>query len=362
MAKHGINIYRRRDGRWEGRYSAGRSDSGRIKYKSVYGRTYRGVKSALMAIKSGSDRAAQGVDFADIIDKWECGVVNTVKPSTFANYQTKINKHILPYFQGVKYEQVTAEKINEFITDKINSGLSAGYVANIVALIKSIANYAAMNFECTDKIANVPLPRSYGTREIKTISADDKTRIRQYIFAHPTMSNCGILLAMATGVRIGELCALKWSDVDIDKKILSVRRTAQRVSTGSGTELVVLPPKTKTSQRDIPLPDFVVPMLRKFKSSDDYYILSGNQNITDPRTMQNRFRRLLEQAGAERVNFHVLRHTFATDCVAAGCDVKTLSEILGHSSTGVTLSRYIHPSMQSKKNCISAIFDEYSNG
>ncbi|MCM1480907.1 MAG: site-specific integrase, partial [Muribaculaceae bacterium] len=174
--------------------------------------------------------------------------------------------------------------------------------------------------------------------------------------------NVGILLSAATGIRIGELCALKWENIDLEKSIITVKQTVQRVMKNSGgTQLLVTSPKSACSDREIPLPDFIIPYLKTVRTADDCFLLSGGEKIVEPRTMQYRFKSLLKKANLPYVNFHALRHMFATNCVALGFDVKTLSEILGHSSVQITLNRYVHSSMERKKSCMKLFSDSLAS-
>lgn len=168
--------------------------------------------------------------------------------------------------------------------------------------------------------------------------------------------------AESQGVHLGELCALKWENIDLEKKILTVRNTAQRIKNIGGTtatKLVVTSPKSSSSVREIPLPEFIIPLLSKAKANSGCYLLSGTRNIVEPRVMQYRFKRVLSDLSLPDVSFHSLRHGFATNCIAIGVDVKTLSEILGHSSVEITLNRYVHSSMERKAEymkTLSAMF------
>lgn len=167
------------------------------------------------------------------------------------------------------------------------------------------------------------------------------------------------MIALYTGVRIGELCGLKWSDIDLSAKTIRIERTVQRIRVSgkaNRTELIVSTPKSHTSVRMIPLPVFLVHMLKAFKPSNlDAFVITGDAKLPDPRTMQYRFKTLLIKNGIRTLNFHLLRHLFATNCVELGFDVKTLSEILGHSSVEITLNRYVHSSIERKRQCMDML-------
>lgn len=173
-------------------------------------------------------------------------------------------------------------------------------------------------------------------------------------------SNLGIFISAVTGIRIGELCALKWSDIDLEKRIIAVSKTMQRIKNIGGktaTKIVITPPKSKTSAREIPVPDVLYSYLKKMQCDNDCYVLTGKKLFAEPRTMQYRFASILKRIGLPQVNFHAMRHMFATKCVDVGVDVKTLSEILGHCSVEITLNRYVHSSIERKRSCMKLFSD-----
>lgn len=152
---------------------------------------------------------------------------------------------------------------------------------------------------------------------------------------------------------MGELCGLKWEDIDFENAVLFVKRTVQRVSKNSKSQVVIGTPKSKTSVRTVPIPAFIMNILRNYRSCNDFYVITGISKPTEPRTMQNRFKSILKLCRIRNVNFHLLRHTYATVCIEKGFDPKTLSELLGHADAAITLNRYCHPSMQIKKDYVS---------
>ena len=364
MAKKGINIYKRKDGRWEGRYRNGCTPEGKTKYSSIYGKSYTAVReqleTKLAEIHKGvisKCRATVG----EIVDMWLADVKNRVKESTYANYTMKINKHILPCFSQVKYDKLTADELNGFISRKFDEGLSAKYISDIVVLLKAAAGFARKRYGYADRIECVALPKKTEASKNRLLSDREQAQLKDVLTANIDSSNAGILLSAVTGIRIGELCALKWENIDLEKSIITVSRTVQRVmKSGGGTRLIVTSPKSASSVREIPLPEFILPYLKKIKADNDCFLLSGGHKLIEPRTMQYRFKSLLKKAGLPYVNFHALRHMFATSCIAMGFDVKTLSEILGHSSVQITLNRYVHSSMERKMSCMKLLSDSFA--
>ncbi len=186
-------------------------------------------------------------------------------------------------------------------------------------------------------------------------SESQQKQLCSYLMKSLNNTSVCVLLSLYTGLRIGEICGLKWSDIDLEKRILTVRRTVQRIRTEHGTKLIVDAPKSRSSQRSIPIPAFIMDILNKFKSSENVYVLSGNTKITEPRTLQRRFKTILKKTDLPSINYHSLRHMFATNCISAGFDVKTLSEILGHAAVETTLNRYVHSSMERKTQCMNLL-------
>lgn len=183
----------------------------------------------------------------------------------------------------------------------------------------------------------------------------ERKRLESYLLHNQNNTNISVLLCLFTGLRIGELCGLKWSDIDFQNGTVSVCRTVQRINKHGKSEVAIGSPKSKSSVRIVPIPDFLLAILKAKRKGDDFYIITGTSKPTEPRTMQNRFKSILKTCGIRNVNFHLLRHTYATICIENGFDPKTLSELLGHADASITLNRYVHSSMQMKKNYVSRL-------
>ena len=352
MARRGENIYKRKDGRWEGRYKV----SG-AKYRSVYGRTYGEVKAKISEIKAVPDTFVSSGELTvkALFEEWISAVKLRVKESTFANYRMKADRHILPEFGGLRYEALTVQMLHSFIESKLMSGLSAKYVCDIIIVFKSMAKYISKVHGFRNILADVVLPKVQ-KKEMELLTNDHQSLLCKYLIKNMNPTSLCVLISLYTGLRVGEVCGLMWGDIDFEKSILTVRRTIQRIRTGvHGTKLIVGAPKSKTSQRSIPIPAFLIEILRNFRSNDSHYILSGTTKVTEPRTLQHRFKAVLKKAELPSVSYHCLRHMFATNCLQAGFDVKTLSEILGHARVQTTLDRYVHSSMERKKMCMDML-------
>ena len=359
MARRGENIYKRKDGRWEGRYKAGYDENGRTKYRSVYGKTYQAVKEQLAAVRTESAvyQKSGKLTVKELFEEFMSAVKLRVKESTYANYRMKADRHILPEFGGIRFERLTTKMLHAFIQNKLNSGLSAKYVSDIVIVFKSMAKYISMVHGFQNPIANAVLPKTQ-KKELHLFSTEQQRTLCGYLVKNQNATSLCVLLSLYTGLRVGEVCSLCWSDIDFDKSILTVSRTVQRIQSGEkghATRLMISTPKSRASVRSIPVPAFLMDMLKQMKNNPAWYVLSGSTSITEPRTMQYRFKAILKKAGLPSLNYHSLRHIFATNCIKAGFDIKTLSELLGHTTVETTLNRYVHSSMERKTECMSLL-------
>ncbi len=357
MARRGENIYKRKDGRWEGRYKSGFNGCGKAKYSSVYGHSYAEVRSKLVPLKA-RDPVVQvtcRMTVKELFSEWLPAAKLRVKSSTYANYKMKVEKHILPEFGGMRYDTLTVQMLNNFIQEKLYSGLSAKYVSDIIIVFKTMVKYSAKVHGFRNILADVELPKVH-RKDMSLLSPPQQRMLSNYLLHNLNPTSLCVLLSLYTGLRVGEVCGLMWRDIDFDKSILTVRRTVQRIQNGThSTSLIADTPKSRTSQRSIPVPAFIMKLLWESRSNDNCYILSGSDHIIEPRTLQRRFKSILKKVDLPSVNYHSLRHAFATNCLQAGFDVKTLSEILGHASVETTLNRYVHTSMERKIACMALL-------
>lgn len=356
MSRRGENIYKRKDGRWEGRYTCGFRSDGKPKYRSVYGHSYQEVKAKLLPLKAKPSVPipSGSLTFGVLFEEWLSAVRLRVKESTYANYRRKAQKHILPAFGKLHYANLTPDLVHDFIHQKLDTGLSPKYVADIVIVMKSAARYVSRVHGFADPLYNVMLPKT-DKHELRILDDRQQKRLCSYLNAHPDHTSLCILLSLHMGLRVGEVCGLKWEDIDFTKSILTVRRTVQRIPAGQGTKLLIDTPKSRSSRRVIPIPAMLVKLLQMNRGEQSHFILSDRETPTEPRTLQHRFKRILQKAGLPSFNYHSLRHLFATNCIRTGFDVKTLSEILGHASVETTLSRYVHSSLERKRACMERI-------
>lgn len=372
MSKKGENIYKRKDNRWEGRYQKEKDAYGRVRLGYVYGKTYHEVKEKLRTAKSsvrpGGSDAAQ-VPFSHVCGLWLQKESSLVRQSTYAKYRTLIDNHITGTLGSLSFSSLTPALINQFLLEKLEcgrkdgkGGLSVKSVQDIYTILKSIIRYGEIKYrvQILERQA-YPFPRR--EKQIVILSVNDRTRLEQAMMADlGDKRKSGILLCLYSGLRIGELCALRWSDLDFTQKILRISRTLQRISNPlyvnqlsssvPKTLVVETSPKTSHSIREIPLPSFLWELLDPFRPADgpDAYFLTGAPDkFIEPRNYQYFFQRSLETLDLPPVKFHCLRHTFATRCIEVGFDVKTLSEILGHADVNITLNHYVHSTIQMKR-------------
>lgn len=365
--RNAMNIYKRKDGRFEGRIPIGYDENGKIKYKYLYSKNLSELKEKMLisyANLSSSSQNKCGKTFKELCEEWLASAKLRVKHSSYCCYEKLINKHVIPYFEDIGYNELSTPIINVFTEHKLKCGRSNGFgglsaktVHDILVVMRSVAKYAEREYGYRNPMRNTSMPKSE-TKEAEVFNKDERSRLQNYLQNNLNESNIGILLTMYSGLRIGELCALKWSDIDFENGIVRVSKALQRVSDKSGrgkTKIAITSPKSKTSVRDIPIPSFILDILKQEKRSEEYYILSGTSKPMEPRTMQNRFKAILKNCGIRNANFHLLRHTYATVCIESGFDAKTVSELLGHSNVNITLNRYVHSSIETKRKCVDRL-------
>lgn len=353
------SLYKRRDGRWECRVSLGKDENGKRKFRSFYGKTLEEAKTkAESSCESCTeDYAVTEMTVKELISEWLFSVSPRLKESTMSNYRMKAEKHLIPAFGERNCCSLGTKDVCFFIEKKLRSGLSPRYVTDIIVLFKSVFRYASRVYRIRNVLDGISAPKKTDP-DIRILTPEEQLVLERYIGKKQDLTALGISLSMYMGLRIGELCALKWEDIDLEKRILTVSHTIQRIQTrncAKKTKLIISAPKSASSKREIPIPDCIAAMLKRFKASDKFFVLSGSRKPVEPRTMQYRFSKILKNADLPSVHFHSLRHLFATNCIALGFDVKTLSELLGHSSVEVTLSRYVHSSMDRKRTCMNMI-------
>ena len=474
MARHGENIRKRKDGRWEGRYLVYSKEEGRKLYRSVYGRSYGEAKEKLIVKKyhlinedeaeneyaetktnnqekrrgrrkgSGngdglkddmdkthiegkaseeifneekvggeisneadisreisneadisreiSNEATAGriifnegnastgnsnrkgmteksdgyemqerkatkiLEFSIIASEWLTMVKTFRKPSTYVKYQIIYRNYLKNQFKNAELSALTSP----FVQEKVSAALSESIGKSIYCVLNQILKYAAEKYAVF--IPSLKRPAAHLPKKlINVFSRKEQSRLLAALYHKTDRFKAAVLLCLHTGLRLGELCALKWTDIDMKNQFVLIARSVQRLYVdGHQTKTILLeaPPKSVHSRREIPLPPEMFKLFPEY-SKEKEYVFGGDRPV-DPRTMQNQFKKILEEAAIENKNFHALRHTFSTNCIEGGADAKSLSELLGHSDVQITLNRYVHPSMDTKLKHLEGLSDFYA--
>lgn len=297
------------------------------------------------------------ITFRELAALWLADKEHYVKRATHAVYALQLEKHLLPTFGEAR--EIDEDAVQAFVLTKINAGLSPKTVKDLVVVLKMVRSYGAKHHDWVATAIQVRYPTTHTDTRLDILTRNDQCRIMRFVREHFTFRNLGILICLSTGIRIGELCALKWSDVDPAEKIVRIRRTLQRIyiidPDGSRhTELIEGMPKTKSSIRDIPLSNELCRLFKPLHRivCPDFYVLTNDSKPTEPRIYRTYYNTLIEQLDIPHLKFHGLRHSFATRCIESGCDYKTVSVLLGHANISTTLDLYVHPNLDQKRCCI----------
>ena len=364
MPKRGENIHKRKDGRWEARYKKGIDGNGKTIYGSIYANTYREVKAKLQLklqdLASGFVSVKEHYTFREAACLWLKDSQLSLKGASVYRYENLLNTHILPAFGNQRIDQITGTDINAFLAAKLVSGradgkggLSPSYVRSIMLVVKSVLTYASENRMCIPLQSKISKPQAIA-KELPVLTKNEQDFLVNMCLTQTDETKVCVLLSLYAGLRIGEVCALEWEDVDLENRLIHVRKTVSRIS-GSAenmtqSTLVITRPKTIASFRDIPICSWLVPVLKELHDMRrSSFVASSQPGFVSPRTFDYRYHKLLRMAGIQTINYHALRHTFATRCIEAGIDVKTLSELLGHTDASITLNTYVHSSMERKR-------------
>lgn len=354
MARRGENIYHRKDGRWEGRYWIGTQPDGRRIYKSVYGRRYADVRRELAIQRASLYLSQEKPRSGDVLFE-ECAacflefkVKHFVKETTLVGYRRLIVQHLVPEFGGMPLGALEPEDLQRYFS-RLNGTPSHGTIGNIFSLLRTILWNAYADGKLTRQIwQNVRLPRA-SKPPVRVLNREEQTKVEKLAFEQGRFE---FILCLYTGIRLGELCALQWEDVDLEGRRLIIRHGMQRISTGGSSRVAMGTPKSASSRREIPLPSFLCGMLaeqRRQAGEGARFVIPGKDGKNcDMRTIQSRFKRLTVELGIDGAHIHTLRHTYATRCLENGMGVETLCALLGHSSPTVTLRYYAHSTPQQR--------------
>ena len=368
MPRKGDNIYKRRDGRWEGRYVKGRKN-GRTIFGSVFGKTYKETRTKLAKARcdwnEGLVMTKKGrTKLKAVSERWLRESEAFLKESTIAIYRNYLHKHIYPMFANTDLADISNEALSDFCISLLENGNTDGQglapktVTEVFRVMKQIRKFSMLRGIAVGYSADC-VDIKQKAKPLRVFSQTEREMLHAYLDGSEDRCHLGIWLCLSTGLRLGELCALTWDDISLEEQKLYVRHTIQRIRNegedGAKTKVVITPPKSQCSLRTIPLTDKLCSALAPTRQPGAYFLTGDTEKYMEPRTMQNHFKAVLADAGIKDANFHALRHTFATQCVEAEMDVKCLSEILGHSSVSITMDRYVHPTMEWKRQNIEKV-------
>lgn len=304
-------------------------------------------------------------NISQIADLWKEEKRQFVKKSTFAAYSLIVETHLQPAFGNLT--AITEKDVQDFVLHKLNGGLSQKTIKDMLIVLRMILKFGAKKNYCVYAPIDVIFPTDRERQELEVLSITNQKKIMRFVEENFTFRNLGIFICLSTGIRIGEICALTWDDIDTDNGVIHIRKTIQRIYVKENgikkTELLIDTPKTATSMRDIPMIKDLYEILKPLKKvvNNDYFVLTNEATPTEPRTYRNYYKKLLDKLGIPPIKFHGLRHSFATRCIESKCDYKTVSVILGHSNISTTLNLYVHPNYEQKKKCIDKMFRKIKN-
>lgn len=354
--RKGENIYLRKDGRWEGRYPKGRGSNGKIKYGYVYGKSYTEVRKNLypLRMKYHSLQQIHGSSaetFAEWTAEWINEVQDEVKPSTLSSYYYKLTKYVFPLIQDTPLNELTLDS-GKAILKELQAKLAKSTIQVIFRIINKCLNRArTIGKLYINPFAALKIPKSKG-KKIRSLSLFEQKKIMKVASKEKKGYGIPTLLALYSGMRVGEIAALKWSDIDFDTNLIYVTHTYQRIATiGSSkrTQLVLAESKTEASVRMIPMSRALKKLLKAHrKQSKGNFVFSTNGQPCEPRLLTYHFHRIRAKAELTKIHFHQLRHTFATRCLEADKDIPSVSALLGHASTQMTLDTYVDAMMEQR--------------
>lgn len=324
------------------------------------------IKDIFFRYTKGSENSEETLE--DWSLKWLNNAKLHIKESSYVKYYNILKNHIIPSIGKLNICDLTTDTAEVFISEKLKNGkingdggLSEKTVKDILAVLKEICRFAEINnikVPCHLEVIKI---KSYGNK-VNVLSKNEQYCLENLLMSDNDLIKTGILLSLHMGLRIGEVCALKRKHIIMESRELQIRCTMQRLQNVEGnqkekTKILITEPKSRASVREIPIPEFLLERLKILKNAPKQaYVLTGEtERYIEPRVMENLFKAYLKQCKIRTVSYHTLRHTFATRCIETGFDIKSLSEILGHTSVNITLNRYVHSSMEQKRKHMDKI-------
>lgn len=310
-------------------------------------------------LSSSTKEVSEGISFSELTEEWLLYKKHRIKKSTYCRYKYIITKYLLEYFKELQLWELEDFNFNNF-SDILLEKYKVKTVRDIIVEFKSILKYAERKYGFDFKIDLISMPR-ISESKVKILNSDEQKKIKEFCFGSAELRDIGILLCLYTGIRIGEISALTWNDIDLKNNLLHINKTMERIYVTSGNTLIYIgEPKSKSLIRTIPLTTSISIILKRIAKrsnfcGSEFFLTGTNDKFIEPRNYQYWFKKRLEKLKISQNKFHILRHTFATNCIQIGMDVKSLSEVLGHSSVSITLNKYVHSSHEMQKKYLEKL-------
>ena len=297
--------------------------------------------------------------FDKAADEWLDSLKSELRETSIARYKFLLETKVYPYFKGAEIDRITRRDVEYILSElleyggKDKTGLAPKTVIYVLSVIKNTLNYASIRYKVnTPNLSDIRIKQTPGKMRLFTVP--EQIKIDRYLKYEQTPANLGMLVCSNTGLRIGEICALRWENIHISKKYIAVKEIAQRVEQPSirgkktKTKTIALETDSYCTKRKVPISDELAEILQKNRCPNNAYLLTGTTDMMDPRTLQSRFKKMLDLLEIPDASFQTFRNTFATRCIEEGISIKSLSEMLGHANVNVTMDRYVHPSIEDK--------------
>lgn len=367
MSRRGENIYRRKDGRWEGRYQIGKKIDGKVKYRSIYGKSYHEVKHKLypLKIEFASKLLMKGKCASPLYQwgfVWLDSIKGNVKPSTYSNYRYKLEHYILPHLGDIPINQLEHLHLESLVNEWRNNHHTPATIHLHFQLIKRCLGFAVKRgLLMVNPCKDILLPK-IKKKKVHALTKQEQKILEQTARIAPKHKGLPVLMGLQAGLRIGEIAALKWENINFDTKTITVENTYQRIPTfgieKQKTALVYQEAKTASSKRVVPMTkELVMKLKERKKKSNHVYVFTSNDRPCEPRLLTYYFHQLIKKAKLINLHFHQLRHTFATRCMERSHDIASISALLGHASTQMTLDIYADSILEQRKAVIRSLED-----
>lgn len=311
----------------------------------------------------------ENTQFKTLVNAWLNSKQAMITASTHANFVLIAENHLIPHFGRRKIGTITESDVQGYIMYLYNEGrldngggLTVKTIRDVILVLRLAMTYAykekvipLLNWEM------IEYPKELGVKRVVSLSKEEEQNLIQCIYLDLNRKTAGILVALMTGLRIGELCGLQMKDICLSNNTINVNKTVQRIfDKRKGTTYIHIgPPKTKTSARTIPIPSLLGNIIKRFLTDNpNHFFLTGKSKPTEPRTYRQFFARFIKRNGLKKVKFHEIRHTFAVRAIEIpDFDIKSLSEILGHKNVSFTLNVYGSANIQQKAKCMNLLND-----